>query len=157
MEGWTMNDYQKQANDFMAKTGTKFNAELIGHDKYFDDDKYSRDIYKITLERNGKKYSFHFGQSVANSKGPEYEKKLNNAQGFMEQVKIKKQVKAPSAYDVLSCVTKNDPGTFDDFCSDFGYDTDSRTAEKIYFDVQKEWKEINKMFNDVMDELSEIQ
>ncbi len=30
----------------------------------------------------------------------------------------------PTAYDILACLTKYEVGTFDDFCSNFGYDTD---------------------------------
>jgi len=44
--------------------------------------------------------------------------------------------KPPDAADVLSCLcsdaTSADRVTFEDWCSDLGYDTDSRKAEKIY-------------------------
>lgn len=127
-----MEDYQKQANDFMTKVGATMKVKFLGNMPYFDDDKESRDVYQITLKRNGKEYSFRFGQSIAN-----------------------KRI-APTAYDVLACLTKYDPGTFDNFCSDFGYDTDSRKAEKTYFAIQKEYAGVVKIFGDVMEELQEI-
>jgi hypothetical protein len=65
-------------------------------------------------------------------------------------------VRHPSSYDILAAITKCDPGTFDDFCSNYGYDTDSRKAEKIYFDVQKEYSNVYLIFSDCMDELGEI-
>lgn len=54
----------------------------------------------------------------------------------------------PSAYDLLACLTKYDPGTFENFCSDYGYDPDSRKAEKIYHSVVKEWNDISSLFNE---------
>lgn len=36
----------------------------------------------------------------------------------------------PSTYDLLACITKSDPGTFVDWCADYGYDDDSCAAER---------------------------
>ena len=65
---------------------------------------------------------------------------------------------APTAYDILTSLTKNDPGTFENFCGDFGYDTDSRSAEKVYRAVCDEWLNVSRLFNDSEIELlQEIQ
>jgi len=129
------NDYIKHATDFMTKMGATMETKLLGNMPYFDDDKEARDVYQITLKRDGNAYSFRFGQSIVHSR-PNGQK--------------------PTAYDILAGVQKNDPGTFEDFCSDFGYDEDSRKAEKIYFAVQKEWTGIERIFGDVIKELQEI-
>jgi hypothetical protein len=55
---------------------------------------------------------------------------------------------SPSEYDLLSCLTKYDPGTFENFCADFGYDADSRKAEKTYKNVLKEWRDVSSVFDD---------
>ena len=69
----------------------------------------------------------------------------------------KKKAAVPSVYDVLACLSKCDPGTFEDFCSDFGYDDDSRTAERVYFAVQKEYTQLTRIFTPgQMEELAEI-
>lgn len=66
--------------------------------------------------------------------------------------------KAPTAYDVLACLTKYDPGTFENFCSEFGYDTDSRKAEKTHIAVLDEWKNICMLYSDSeIEQLQEIQ
>ena len=52
----------------------------------------------------------------------------------------------PTEYDIVSCLTKSDPGTFEDFCSEFGYDTDSRQAEKTYKAVKREWEKVARVF-----------
>ena len=63
----------------------------------------------------------------------------------------------PTSYDVLASVTKYEVGTFDDFCSEYGYDTDSRKALKTYKAVLREWKNIEKLFTaEQIEELQEI-
>jgi len=49
---------------------------------------------------------------------------------------------------------------FENFCSEFGYDSDSRTAEKIYKKCKKQLEKLNKIYTgdiyDLVNELSEI-
>jgi len=50
--------------------------------------------------------------------------------------------------------------TFENFCHEFGYDTDSRTAEKIHKKCKKSLEKLNKIYDgdiyDLVNELSEI-
>lgn len=127
-----INEYEKQANDFLAKTGAKIEVKFDHFGKHFDNDTEERDIYNVTLSRGKRSYNFKFGQSINST---------------LKSIK-------PNAYDILSCLQKYDPGLFEDFCSDFGYDEDSRKAEKIYNAVRNEYLNLAKMFND--DELAEM-
>lgn len=133
----TTMDYQQQAINFLNATKTEMEFKKIGHDFYFPDDKEERDIWRITLLQRTypiKKYSFRFGQSIAN-KG-----------------------KKPTEYDVLACLTKYDPETFENFCSNYGYDMDSRKAEKTYMAVQEEWTNLCRLFtHEQFEQLQEIQ
>lgn len=52
----------------------------------------------------------------------------------------------PTPYDILACLTKYDPGSFEEFCSCFGYDIDSRAAFKTYKGVRREWKNLEILF-----------
>ena len=122
--------YVKQANDFLASTKSKLFINFLKHDKYFDDDKESRDIYSCVLTRRSRRYTFKFGQSISASEKGE----------------------KPTAYDILSCLQKYDTGDFENFCGDFGYDTDSRKAEKMYKAVRKEYEALAKMYSE--DELA---
>ena len=54
----------------------------------------------------------------------------------------------PTEYDVLTCITKSDPGSFEDFCGEFGCDTDSRKAERTYKAVKREWEAVKLVFGD---------
>lgn len=115
-------DYNKQAGTFLNVTQTQFKAEFKKHDFYFPDDKEQRDIYRITLKNRLHTYRFNFGQSIANT-------------GI-----------APRPYDVLACLTKYEVGSFENFCSDYGYNIDSREAYKTYKAVMKEWKNVELLF-----------
>jgi hypothetical protein len=70
---------------------------------------------------------------------------------------VSDKIVEPSMYSVLACLTKYDPYSFEDFCYNFGYDTDSRKAEKIYHAVVKEWEAVERLFGDILEELEEIQ
>jgi len=128
------NEFLKQANDFLTKTGAKIKMTYIGNAPHFEDDKKNhihRDRYRVTISRNGKKMSVIFGQSIA-AAGTE-----------------------PTVYTILSHIQKYDCGTFDNFCGSFGYDTDSRTAERVYKAVCDEYKSLCTIFSDT--ELTELQ
>jgi hypothetical protein len=167
-----MNNYEQQANEFLQKTGTTFSCEFLRNGKHFDDDTDTRDIYKVTLKRPGfGSYSFDFGQSIAQStryvdtktkrEFTPSGKGINNIYRITEQGirDFCKKIAGtpPTAYSVLACVQKYHHPTFGDFCAEFGYDTDSRKAEKTYQAVKDEYINILTLFHDVMDELREIQ
>lgn len=57
-------------------------------------------------------------------------------------------ITTPSEYDVLACLTKYDPYSFEDFCSSYCYDEDSRTAENTYNAVCEEYKNVAMLWND---------
>lgn len=63
----------------------------------------------------------------------------------------------PTAYDALCCLTKSDPGSFSDFCDDYGYDEDSRKAHSTYEAVVAEWEQVSNFFSsEELDQLQEI-
>jgi len=126
-------EYDLQAQRFIEKTGLKIRKVYCGHGPYFDGDKESRARWEITIERaDHRPITFMFGAS---------------------SVKFRKD--PPTDYTILSCVEKHDPGTFDDFCAEYGYDNDSIKARETYFAVQKQWSGIRGLFNN--DELAELQ
>lgn len=168
-----MNNYEKQANDFLEKHNVELLVKFLKNGKHFADDKDNRDIYEITLKRGQRSYVFNFGQSLANSlkyvdklNGNEFTSTGGNLKGNKIVTNIKylkdycKEVKGiqPNAYDILACLTKYNPGTFEDFCNEFGYDTDSRKAEKTYNAVRDEYLQLISLFNEKeMEQLQEIQ
>lgn len=128
----TSNDYEKQALYFAKKYGVKL--EILGSEyKTMWGEQQKRSVFKCKLSRNSKSYTFEFGQSIANGSND------------------------PTMYDILTCLTKYDPETFENFCAEFGYDINSRKDEKTYKAVCKEYEAVERLFGDIMDELQEIQ
>lgn len=167
-------DYQKQANDFLSQTGTTLEIEFLKNDYHFIGDNDKRDIYKCTLKRGKRKFVFNFGQSLMDSqhyqdihiKSRLYTmtgKNLCGGYKIDDMAKYKDYIKLingkkPTNYSVLACLTKYDPCTFEDFCKEYGYDEDSKKAEKIYKGVLYEYQSLCMLFSyDEMNQLSEIQ
>lgn len=129
-------EYEIQADKFMQDTGSKMIVGSPDYDKMPWDDKDDRYIFPITFVRkaNGetRQFSLKFGQSIADGD------------------------KKPTHYDVLACLTKSNPGSFENFCGDYGYSTDSRKAERTYNAVCKEWRNVDRLWHDVLDKLQEI-
>lgn len=152
-----MNEYIKQATEFLQKTYAEMKIEYEGLavNKEWKE-KEKRCLYKITLTSPRGSMDFNFWDSIRNTKIRTMPFDLYNVQANKE-LAAKKKAAVPSVYDVLACLTKCDPGTFEDFCSDYGYDEDSRTAERVYFAVQKEYAQLTRLFTpDQMEELAEI-
>ena len=140
-------DYEKEAINFLKNTNTTMNIERVvkrtdglalNNGSHFD--------YKVTLKRNNKTWSFFFSDSVYN----------------------KQKNLLPSAYDVLACLQKYEVEyDFHEFCNEFGYDEYitndygkvilNNEAKKIHKAVLKEYEKVMLLFEDVIDELSEIQ
>jgi hypothetical protein len=128
-----MSNERQEAIEFAKKHGIKLKILSVEYRKYFDDDKQERYVFKCKLTRNKKSYTFTFGQSL-----------------FSEQTE-------PDIYDVLSCLEKYGYDSFKDFCSNTGFDSDSISANKIYKNVMKEYRAVEKLFGGIIDKLREIQ
>lgn len=165
-----MNEYIKQANEFLAKANATIKIEFSGlavNRQWKEKEK--RCFYDVTITTPHGSMNFDFWDSIHNTEIQQMtleqwaRKHHLDVYYYRDKVQAQKQLKAakeeakPTAYDVLACLTKYDPGTFEDFCSDFGYDEDSRTAEQIYFAVVKEYKRLSRIFTaEQMEELQEI-
>ena len=131
-------DFQRNAELVAEKYGLWLRAMYIKtapvegwddgllHDHFFavlergrGQNKIAPDIGKLTMELR-----FH-GSSVDAEKGTH---------------------QSPSIYDILACVQKSDPGTFESFCDEFGYDTDSRHAESVWGACSKEYQDFSHLF-----------
>lgn len=169
-----------EATNLVAKE-LKINLFVMSKEtkKHFTEDKEERDVYSLNLDVKGESYSFEFGQSIVNSDHWEIQDSkgrniniMNNY--FVTEDKVKGEIKkiqkldklkavfikgsAPTLYDVLTCLQKYEVGSFKDFCENFGYDEDSRTTEKIYKAVVKEFQAMERLFaTDELEILSEIQ
>lgn len=132
-----MNEYKKQAENFLKNTGASIEFEFYGIDTNpVWDDGIRRAKYRFVLKTKRGRYTGYFWDSPRNTEN-----------------KVK-----PTAYDLLTCLTDTDPGTYEDFCWEFGYEPTEKFSEKIYKAVCKEWEGVNRVFTpEQIDELAEIQ
>ena len=134
-----VSEYEKMADDFCKKYNVKMTISFKKYGKYFYDDIESRNIYRIRIDRDHKTYSFNFGDSICNT---------NTG-------------KRPTKYDILAYLQKYNVGSFDDFISEYGYVIESNDNYhklfKSYKACCKEYKNVNRLFSDCMEELAEIQ
>lgn len=135
-----MSEYIKQAEKFASENGIKLTILSWDYKKHFTSDNEKRFVFKCKLTRNKKSYTFDFGQSINEGSNK------------------------PTMYDILACLTKYDVGTFEDFCSEFGYPQfDENTGRKdkqtvkTYKAVCKEFEAVDRLFGDIIDQLQEIQ
>lgn len=93
----------------------------------------------VSVTNGGKRFSFDFWGSIAK---PEVKTKEENIFAF---------------YCALSDAISAKE-SFESFCSEFGYDIDSRKAEKIYKACEKTLSKVERVFTcDIYDLINEIQ
>lgn len=137
-----MNEYEKQARDFLKNCGAKMTISFSGIACGFPFDEHdssNHNKYIVKIRRGGKSYQFPF-----------YDSAVNTWSG-----------KRPGAYDVLSCVEKCAPdGDIWDFAAEFGYTIDSRETfqrvDRIFKACKTQARKIERLFGDVMGDLCEI-
>jgi hypothetical protein len=126
-----MDGYEKNAIEAAEKHGLTMEILSLFSGKHFEDDVEKRDIYLIRLAMKDKEYIFEYGDSIINSK--------------------KANKKNPSMYDALSCLQKCDVGNFEDFCSDFGFNSEPisqyNRIKKLYNDLRKEYEGFSELFD----------
>lgn len=94
--------------------------------------------HKVTITHNKKSFSFEFWGSIMN---PEISNDQENIFAF---------------YCALSDALGAKDG-FEEFCSNFGYDSDSRTAERTFKSCEKTLKKVERVFScDLYDLINEI-
>ena len=102
-----------------------------------------------------------YNLNCPNSLFSKYKKEIEQRKRDRQRLPVEQRrtvAKIPTPYDVLACITKSDPGTFDDFCSEYGYDNDSIKAMKVWEAVVDEWHRVVMFFTpDELDEIQEIQ
>ena len=117
------------------------NSEYLGNKpaNWADSKNQNYHNHTLNVSSNGKRFSFDFWGSIAS---PEIKNDEENVFSF---------------YCALSDGISAKE-SFEYFCSEFGYDTDSRKAEKIYKQCEKTLSKLERVFNcDLYDLINEIQ
>jgi hypothetical protein len=106
-------------------------------------DKKERACYSVAFS-NG--LTFDFWQSL-NFKETMFADTYRTERDKVQQMK-QEEINS-FLYSVLCCVRSDSecPDFFEDFCSDFGYDTDSRKAENLHRECVKQARKVRKVFS----------
>lgn len=146
-------NYNQQAQDFLDKHGIKFRATLSDTKtpQWGDDGRHGHH-YLVTLSkgkpcsgrytgniRSGARITFDFWSSIAD---------------------MEAGIQAVTPHDVLACIygDVNCPETFEDFCSEFGYESDSIKALQMFRRCSAFSKRLLAFFTTKeIEDLSEIQ
>jgi len=122
---------------------------------FFDDDNQKRDVYSVELSRGGRTYTLPFGQSVVKSAQWRWESdwattkyEFGGRRPTYGDFKLNADRCQPSAASVLLCLQTRSPGTFEEFCGEYGYDTDSRRAEKTWLACVEQYLALNDMYSE---------
>lgn len=125
----TETDYQKQANDALAAVGATM--EISQCPKNDPSPWWNAS----TL---GPWRGSAWSVILRNSGGASYTFKFWQGSGCKDD---------PTPYDVLACLSW-DSSTFENFCDEFGYDTDSRSAHKTWVSVCGQARALKRLFPD---------
>lgn len=124
----------------MMSTATLWNCKKLEHNHGIK--------YDVIISRNNYEFKFPFWSSLADS----YRRDLKSGRDLKPLI--------PTAYDVLACLSSNIDThiqTFDEFCSNLGYDTDSIKAKETYDLCCDESRKMSRIWNDEeLDQLREI-
>lgn len=126
------NEYDDHARAFLVETGARMSARYLGKlPTEWDNGRYHC-AYSVTISSASGKMRIRFFDSMTNTENGE---------------------RVIRAYDVLTCLTKSEPGAFDDFCAEYGYfpigsGADYRKAVKTWRACVREYAGVCRVWPD---------
>jgi hypothetical protein len=111
--------------EFIAQHGITATAERAERNPNMDDDKHPMDHWRVRLARPGKRLTVYFSMGTGH------------------------HGKAPEAADVLDCLASDAAGfenarSFEEWCDEYGYDTDSRKAHRTFKVIERQAQRLEK-------------
>lgn len=113
-------NYEEKIKEILKSEGISVDIIFVTNSYPKWDKNILHNQYKVVLKRGNKQMQYDFWDSLYNT-----EKGLK-----------------PSKYDVMSCLEWYEIYDFEDFCMNFGCDTDSIKAFETYKECQKQQKEL---------------
>ena len=144
-----VNTYQQEALDFLKRNHIKMKItfrDVKANQLWGETQLRNRYYVYIKNEISGQSTSILFWDSIYN----------------------REHHLTPTEYDVLACLTKYDPGDYEEFCSEFGYESTieneyghmvrNKNAFQIWKACCREYEKVKRAFGDgeVLEELREI-
>ena len=180
-----MDKYEKQAAAFLKKTGSMIKVELpteteVKRPLWYKPGDATMQQYRVTLSNNRGSYTFDFYDSIHNTETLKaIDQAMNDPNPHnIAMMRVQRELldgksvsrhylhkhygkiidKArPSAYTILACLDQLYADSFEDFCDEFGYDTDSRIAKATYNAMLEQDHMLRRLFTtDELEKLAEI-
>ena len=169
-----MSEYVKQAEEFLRKADATMEFHFAGYvvPPLWGEKEKPHASYRVTITTPRGSYTLDFYDCLAHTEILQMTlddytiKKFKRSPGdccysenreAQREFTAKKAKAKPTCYDVLACLTHYDPGSFQNFCDEFGYSNDSIRALKTYLAVQDEWENLRRIFTpEQLEELAEI-
>ncbi len=109
---------------FVEQHGIKLSHEYADRNPYWSDDTPANH-YKVRLSCQKRRYTFFYSMGIGHTE-------------------------PPNAVDVLDCLASDAAGvenarSFEYWAGDYGYDTDSRKAYRIYLACEREVKNLERL------------
>ena len=83
--------------------------------------------------------------------------RMHERNNVLCELKSLKAKAKPTEYDILACVEKYGYDSFSDFCSEFGYSTDSISARETFLACGEEYAGLRRIFTEEqMEKMREI-
>jgi len=151
-------NYDERVDSWLAEHSITYTATKTSEGPMsWDTTGQKRDIYELRFTRSDRTFTIpQFGQSLYHSStwAPkcirgcpmQFRESLMMHSRDCPNHKMGGRVRPPSAYDAFATITKYDPGSFSEFCSEFGYDTDSIKARDAWQAMVEEWAQVRRFF-----------
>lgn len=156
-----MNQYEQKAIEALESMGASMTLERLGNTYPTWDEGNRHPLYRFTIKTTRGTYGGDFYGSMAELAAEIRAARVKyptHSSKEAKQAKKELEDNRTTVYDVLSCLTKSNPGTFNDFCAEFGYSNDSINALNTYRAALKEYEGMARIFTaEQLEKLQEIQ
>lgn len=151
-----LNEYDIQATQFLASNGLKLRATLSDTKApaWIKGEKHGHH-YRVQIWREGRT---HWNATDKPAKVVPSPRRLTF--DFWGSIADAESGKAPTPYDIIACISSDayTPETFEDWCSEYGYDSDSLNALQTFRRCNAFAKRLRAFFTPAeLEQLSEIQ
>lgn len=169
-----MTEYQAQAKSFLANCKATMEINFVGREipSHWLGETKPHNKYQFTITTPKGKYTSYFWDSLHNTEVSEVSERTyaqqkyktsydclrshEKAKARAELVKLKANA-IPTEYDILAAVEKYNYDSFSDFCSEFGYSTDSISARETFLACGEEYAGLRRIFTEEqMEKMREI-
>lgn len=116
-------------------------AKLIGKDNKFNPKYGYNYVYNVTVSDKENKIRFKFNTSISDH---------NSGKNYMDESDLK------NALECLLMDASSGDMSFYEFCREFGYNEDSKNAEKIHKACVKQKERAAKIFDDIYETANEL-